>query len=288
MVTLENRPHFNSQYARNTSAALLAAILLFPGATQANTEPATPNRSVTASSIALILPQPASHVVDRRNLLSIRQRSHLGNQLLQATKEDHISIYVLILNEAPEKEIHAYFSEVATRWETKRLVGFIVCLTDRLIDIKTGLHVIPGKVPGEGLLRDNLLIASGNAETIAYRQRNVPDAIESATLELLAQYRSILSGNSPTPVLPEPAPTPTPKTTRPAGISISAALTANWPLLAAGATILLAIGAFIALHLHRRRFVLPIPEYRYRLCAPFSGGNSARTDYRQKHRQPPG
>jgi hypothetical protein len=128
----------------------------------------------------------------------------------------------------------------------------------------------------------------GNAETIAYRQRNVPDAIESATLELLAQYRSILSGNSPTPVLPEPAPTPTPKTTRPAGISISAALTANWPLLAAGATILLAIGAFIALHLHRRRFVLPIPEYRYRLCAPFSGGNSARTDYRQKHRQPPG
>jgi hypothetical protein len=59
------------------------------------------------------------------------------------------------------------------------------------------------------------------------------------------------------------------------------------PVLATTGIALLGLAIFMAVRAYRRRFIFPVPEYRYRLCAPFSGGNSVRLDYGVQEGQAP-
>jgi hypothetical protein len=276
------------RHDRTTLRIALSALLLFFAAPGVDAETPPPAKQSPGASSAPLLPQPATHVVDRLNLLSIQQRSDLGRKLLRAAEEEDISIYVLTLNEAPAADIPAYFSKVATHWNTKQLVGFIVSFPDGPASREVGLQVIPGKVPGEGPPRDHLIAATKYASEIGDRRRSIPESVEAASLELLAQFRGIMAGNTPAPALTDPVPAPPPAKTQPSRESSRLPFPISLPVLAAAiAALLLVLGSFIAFRMHRRRFVFPMPEFRYRLCAPFSGGNSVRIDYRVKHRQPP-
>ena len=277
MLIQSHLPNDSVRHDRTPLTMALSALLLFFAAPGADAAPAAP-----------LLPQPATHVVDRLNLLSIQQRSDLGRKLLRAAEQEDISIYVLTLNEAPAADIPTYFSKIATHWNTKELVGFIVSFPDGPAGEEVGLHVILGKVPDEGPPRDNLIAATKYASEIGDHWRSVPESVVATSLELLAQFRGIMAGKTPAPTLTDPVPEPIPAKTQPSREFSRLSFPISLPLLAAAiAALLLVLGAFIAFRRHRRRFVFPMPEFRYRLCAPFSGGNSVRIDYRVKHRQPP-
>ncbi|MEM7145447.1 MAG: hypothetical protein AAF591_09940 [Verrucomicrobiota bacterium] len=275
---------------------LLATLaFLFPWVALASSEtaPATPPFIAAHSpEIATpFLPQPSSHVVDRRNVLSIRQRSDLGTLLHSAATKDDISIYILVLRDAPTEGVETYFTALAEQWDTQRLTAFVVCHTDEPRELKSGVHIIPGNVPTEGKLRNNLLTAANNATLFAHNQRNIPDAIEAGAFEILEQYKNILSGKPLTPPALTPLPSPASHSSKNAPTPKQQDLL---PLLKEFAPAIIPVllvaalsAAVVAFRTHRRRYIFPVPEFRYRLCAPFSGGNSARIDYRLKHRQPP-
>ncbi len=219
--------------------------------------------------------EPSTHVLDKLKLFSSFQKVGLGNELLNASKREGISIMLVTLPSPPAISVNRFAQELSSSWRDSQLFALVLCVTRRPENLQRDLFIVPG---------DNAIALLGEIEANAAAERakaraleagTVPEALFRASRDMISEFRSHRDRLVPEGDIGEPskviAPAPARAHRSPARVGL---------LLLSLLLLILLFGFLYVRRLRNRPLYFPEADINFRLWSPYSGGNSARLDFR--------
>lgn len=263
--------------------------------------------------------QPASNIIDEAGLLTVKQRTALARKLTLAAENHDLHVYAVILEELPAEGVVPYARKVLSSWRSGRASNLALYVIAGQDDWRNRFFVFPGAGRSASRVTGTATAAATLARSAALANETPAEAFDvcvSVLLERLAEFPATITGFTEKTASPgvDPAPELAPKSTltpTPPETAMTVAITDRPPdtapqqshaspatalsrlarplsIVAPVAFLLAAAVLYIRRRRRNRAIIFPECDFRYRLGGPYTGGNSARLDFRTKrHRAVP-